>query len=372
MKIIINCSNLYIGGGVQVAVSIINELKILNNNHQYHIFLSPVISKQVNPIAFPANIKFYLIEKSPTSLKTRRIIVRQLQILEDQIQPDIVLSIFGPVYWRPKVKHIMGFALSFLIKPDSIAYSRLSFFEQWQLRSINFYKKYYVKRDSDYYITETEDTKQGLIDILKISANNVFVIGNTYNSYFDLPASDHFQMPEREPNEFRFITVSHYYSHKNLRILNKVIPLLSNELIRYKFYLTIDPDNYRRYFSRNTNHIINLGPIESRHCPSVYKQCDALFLPTLIESFTASYPEAMKMQIPIVTSDYPFAKEICRNAALYFDPLNPDEIASKIKEISNNDPLRIKLVANGTEVLHSFENARSRAAKYIGLCEALG
>ena len=52
MKIIINVSNLYVGGGVQVAISFINELKFIKNINQYHIFLSEPINLQIEKNLF--------------------------------------------------------------------------------------------------------------------------------------------------------------------------------------------------------------------------------------------------------------------------------------------------------------------------------
>jgi hypothetical protein len=93
MKLLVNTSNLYVGGGVQVALSFINELKNINKDNEYHIFLSPVINNQLNLNEFGNNFKIYLIEKSPSSLKTRYQIVKKLNTLETEIKPDIVFTI---------------------------------------------------------------------------------------------------------------------------------------------------------------------------------------------------------------------------------------------------------------------------------------
>lgn len=109
MRILLNTSNLYVGGGLQVALSFINELKELNTNHEYHIFLSLAVDKQIDQKEFTGNFYFYLIEKSPASLKTRKTIVAKLNSLEEHIKPDIVFSVFGPSYWKPKAKHLLQY-----------------------------------------------------------------------------------------------------------------------------------------------------------------------------------------------------------------------------------------------------------------------
>ena len=62
MKLIINTSNLYVGGGLQVALSFLHELKELSLAHEYHIFTSTAIDLQLNKDTFTENFSFYLIE----------------------------------------------------------------------------------------------------------------------------------------------------------------------------------------------------------------------------------------------------------------------------------------------------------------------
>ena len=129
--------------------------------------------------------------------------------------------------------------------------------------------------------------------------------------------------------------------------------------------------SYRTLFPVLAKNVINLGPIPQKSCPSVYKQCDALFAPTLLETFSAAYPEAMKMGKPILTSNYSFAKDVCQDAALYFDPLDPEDMIKKIKMLVRDKALLNKLAEKGRKRVKKFESARTRAEKYIAICENL-
>jgi len=320
MKILINTSNLYVGGGLQVALSFINELKELNIDHEYHIFLSGAIDKQIDQKSFPANFFFYLIEKSPASLKTRKQIVAKLDTLEEQIKPDIVFSVFGPSYWKPKAKHIMGFAVPWVLQKDSVAYDELSFLKRIKMSMWVKYVAYYAKRDASHYIIETEDGKDRLSKVLGINKENISVVGNSYSAIFNDPQylskdnPNYMQLPVKEEDEFRLLLISHNHPHKNLKIINQVIPLLENYNI--KFVLTVDKESNSSLFPNRPKQVLNLGTVNQKACPSLYKQCDAMFLPTLLEVFSAAYPEAMKMEKPILTSNYSFATDVCQDAAL--------------------------------------------------------
>jgi glycosyltransferase involved in cell wall biosynthesis len=370
MKFIINTSNLYVGGGVQVALSFVNELKQIDKSHEYHIFMSLAINAQLSQRTFADNFKFYLIENSPSSLKTRKKIVAILSQLEEQIKPDIVFTVFGPSYWRPKVKHIMGFALPWMINPHSVAYERLPLIQRLKMRLLNWYKKFYVRNDADFYVVETEDVKHRMDEIIGIKSKNIFVVGNTHSSLFDEDNFNKFDIRYDDANTFKLVAISHNYPHKNLKIIKEVVPYLKESKIDFVFYVTVDKSSYDELFAGVEN-IVNLGPIETKYCPSIYQQCDAMFLPTLLECFSASYPEAMKMKLPILTSNYSFAEDICKDAALYFDPLDPKDIAAKIKTLINDHALQKKLVENGVRCLKMFQTAQSRAEKYIELCEKI-
>ena len=67
MKLLINTSNLSVGGGLQVALSFINEIKNIINNNEYHIVMTNKISMQLDIYTFPKNFSFYNISNSPAS-----------------------------------------------------------------------------------------------------------------------------------------------------------------------------------------------------------------------------------------------------------------------------------------------------------------
>lgn len=368
MKLIINTSNLVKGGGVQVALSFLEELKEWGSD-EYFVFLSTPVADQLDLKTFPSNFKFHHFPVSPARLLTRWRIVRRFNELERDIHPDVVFTVFGPSYWRPRSPHVMGFALGWAINPDSIAYTLLDKFALIRRKLINLHAKYFVKRDGDFFIGETSDVKERMIRYNWAEKDQIFVVGNTCHKVF----SEIYQKVEIPiyPEEFRFITISDMYKHKNLTIIKDVIPILRSSKIRCRFYLTLPTNIFEREFSGCDDMVTNIGPVSINQCPSVYKQCDVLFLPTLLECFSASYPEAMKMELPILTSDLDFSHAICGDAAVYFNPLNPEDIAKKIESIINNTDLRKELVTNGKKRLATFPSAQQRARRYLDICKSV-
>jgi len=373
VKIIINVSNLNEGGGVQVALSFIRELKKYKK-YNFHVFSSFVMYSHLKNNMLGDNVNLHLINNPISSIKTRYKTISKLRLLEKDISPHIVFTIFGPSYWRPESIHLQGFADGWVYNKDSIAYHRISFLQRIKRNLLNFFKIYHIKKEADYHLLETNDAKLKFSSVLNIPISKVFVVGNTCSSIFYkksyLEKNNKFYIDMQDPKEgeFRFVYITHNHTGKNLNIINCVVKRLNNAKI--KFVLTIDDSDYQKMFSNNPS-IINLGPIPPESCPSIYKQCNALFAPTLLETFSAAYPESMKMGIPILTSDFSFATDVCKDSALYFNPLNVNDIVSKINSIVNNAKLRNDLIKKGLNRIKSFETAEGRAKKYLRLCSEL-
>ena len=181
------------------------------------------------------------------------------------------------------------------------------------------------------------------------------------------------QITEKKYGEFRLLTLSAYYIHKNIEIIKPVLALLSERLKEdIRFVLTLPDDTYELLFTKEEQKCIyNVGSVPMSECASLYEECDAMFLPTLLECFSASYPEAMAMGKPILTSDLGFARTVCADAALYFDPIDPSDISQKITRISQDAMLKSKLIGLGASRLQVFGSPQSRAKSYIEICKDL-
>lgn len=373
MRILVNTSTILVGGAVQVALSFINELKNIEEDNEYHILASPAIEKQLDKSSFDKRFTFYLIEISPARLLTRLKITKILNSIENKINPDIVFSVFGPSYWRPKSIHLVGFANGWAYNPNSIAYDKLNFISRYKMKLYVKYTSYYLTRDSDYIVLETNDAKEKFTNVLKFNRDRLFVVGNAYNQVFDnkslLETSNSTYIKLSDNDYFKLIYVAHNHPSKNMSLIKNIIASKKNPHIQ--FMVTLDKKSFESYFDTNEPQIINLGRVNVNSLPSVYSQANAMFMPSLLETFSATYLEAMKMKIPILASDFSFSREICGNSAIYFDSLDESDALEKINLLMNDKRLQKELVENGIERLKTFETAKSRATKYLEICKKL-
>ncbi len=366
MKIFVNISNLVMGGSIQVAHSFLNELKKISSTNKYLVCANKSNIKSIDKSTFNDNFIFSIINSSPAKVINRIKILSELNRIESDFNPDIVFTLFGPSYWIPKSKHICGYADGWVYNPDSIVYSRLNFLSRIKRKLLNKYKVYRLKKESSHFILETEDAKKKFSNYLNINSSNISVVSNTYNSVFNKKISHEKTPSIFKNNSFKLITISSYYNHKNLEIINDLINVIP-EKYDIKFYLTIKQSVFLKKFKKN-NRIINLGPQDIDNCPELYFHCDVVFLPTLLETFSASYLEAMKMNKPILTSDLSFSRDLCESSAEYFNPLDPKDISKKIINLYSDSNRYNSLVELGKKRVKTFPSSSQRAIKYLEIC----
>ena len=69
----------------------------------------------------------------------------------------------------------------------------------------------------------------------------------------------------------------------------------------------------------------------------------AFLFPSILEACPQTLIEAMTFGLPIAASISPFMPEICRDAAVYFNPSEPEDIAAKIDMLLTNKTLKENL-----------------------------
>jgi glycosyltransferase involved in cell wall biosynthesis len=116
--------------------------------------------------------------------------------------------------------------------------------------------------------------------------------------------------------------------------------------------------------------IKNEGRILVADGPKLYDPCDICFMPTVLETFSATYPEAMAMGLPIMTTNFQFASDVCQDAALYFEPTNAASAADCIQRLLHDPAQWRSLVARGKAVLQGLPTPRRKYEAYLRmLCD---
>lgn len=362
MKIIIDNSNLIVGGGIQVATSFLNDLNNLNLRDEFIVIQSYNSAQDIDKKVFESNFTFFDLNEKQTNSKVNRI--RRVKEIEKKTQPNVIFTVFGPSYHKSKFPKIVGFAIPYLIYPDSPFFKNISFIEKLKYKFLSILKKKSFIKNSDVLIFETDNAKNVFSKFNPKSIES-FTVSNTINEIF-LDKENWKESKLNDNETFDILCLSAFYPHKNLKIIPEVIDFLINDLKmdNFKFNITISSTDLQ-LIEQHKKYVNFLGKVPLNQIPDLYNKSDVVFIPTLLEVFSATYLEAMFMKKPIIASDMPFSRDICYDAALYCDPLNASDYAEKILMLYNDNELYKNLVEKGTENLKRFGTSMDRTKKYL-------
>lgn len=151
------------------------------------------------------------------------------------------------------------------------------------------------------------------------------------------------------------------YPHKNVIGLVKAIKHL-NDIYHLSLYLVVAcaRDVFLERFKKEIERVKGLdlvvlaGFVPDAELIVLYKEAEAFIMPSLLEGFGLPGLEAMAVGCPVLASNIPVLREVYGGAALYFDPLDPKDIAQKIKLIMEDDKLRQRLKKLGPELAEGY------------------
>lgn len=365
---LINASNLKTGGGLQVADSICGQLQNFPQ-HKFIVVLSKFLNSSAERIKDFGNVEVYRYDIS-TNIKT--VVLGQDDFLNQLVQEkgvQAVLTVFGPSRWRPKVPHLSGFALPQMVIPESPYFFRMGKIERMKWWLWRLIREWSLKKSADAFWTENPFISERLKNLLGGNCK-VHTVSNYYNQVFDQPEkwTRNIKLPVFDG--MTCLSISSNYPHKNFFIIPDVVRSMRrlHPELNLRFVLTID-EKEMLVDDDVKDSILFIGKVDVADCPNLYEQADVMFMPTLLECFTATYPEAMRMEVPIVTTDLEFARGLCSDAACYYCALDAKAAAEAIDKVATDESYRKLLVENGKKQLLTYDNYQKRSVKLIEILE---
>jgi glycosyltransferase involved in cell wall biosynthesis len=159
----------------------------------------------------------------------------------------------------------------------------------------------------------------------------------------------------RRPGEFVLFSLTRYYAHKGLERIVDMFERFRDELRGVRVILTIargDAPPAGRLLDRIAERGLgdrfeNVGPVPQEALGACFRAADAVLFPTMLESFSMTYLEAMHFGTPILTSDLDFAHAVCADAARYFDPFDAASMRDAVLALRGDPAEQARLVAAG-------------------------
>ena len=211
-----------------------------------------------------------------------------------------------------------------------------------------------LKKTAKNFITISFFSKKEIVKYLEIQENNIHVIYLGCEHIFNVDADRSIlQKHNLLDKRFIFIVSSASY-HKNVAAVISAV----EELADLDIYLVIVGINYPKSLRSPqlslSDKKIHAGYISNSELRTLYEHSFCFIHPSLYEGFGLPPLEAMACGCPVIASNAASLPEVCGDAALYCDPHNPSDIASKIKQLANDAQLREDLVHKGKKRAELF------------------
>lgn len=203
-------------------------------------------------------------------------------------------------------------------------------------------------------LTPTQYVKDDVVAFTHVKPERVLVTYEAADAITDKPET----VATLQGTQF-LMYIGRPTPHKNLGRLIDAFAILQQTRPDLHLVLAGKRDaNYRRHEQtvreRGIKNVIFTDFITDGQLRWLYEHCTAYVFPSLSEGFGLPGLEAMAHSAPVVSSNATCLPEVYGDAAYYFDPLDTEDIATKLGEVLDDPLLREDLVAKGQEQIKKY------------------
>tara|TARA_R110002049_G_scaffold72490_2_gene187212 strand:+ start:249596 stop:250723 length:1128 start_codon:yes stop_codon:yes gene_type:complete len=332
------------GGVLQRAVSFVSHLDASFGDYQWHILLSEIVATELKRTGVDLRHPSEVFAVSPArSLEYRRRICNAVNAQN----ADMLFTFAGPSYISPRCPELMGVADGWVTHATPAAFKSIPHRrDRWTLRIASKYKLHWFKT-ADQYTVQTETARQGLSRRGKVSLNRIHIVPNALAKWY---RTANFRPTDRSTDQpIQILYFAAAYSHKRHDLLPDVchrLRALGIDNFCIRVTLPQESQIWKDVAAAAVElgvqeRIVNIGPVPVDQGANLYRDSHICFVPSILETFSATYLEAMATRTPIVACDLDFAREICGDSAVYFEPSSANDAAQKIFDLLGS-PSRMK------------------------------
>lgn len=242
----------------------------------------------------------------------------------------------------------------------------------------------------EFFSTEEQQKRDNNFSEIASHSETVFVSSQDSANHFN----EHYGSSKAKPIVYSFVTIhdeiapikeikstyslpdnyfiipNQFWKHKNHAAVLKAINLLKKSHTDFKVIFTGNEndetnkdyiDDLKRYVKDNEidNFIIFLGFVPRKDQLAIIKNSIAVIQPSKFEGWSTVVEDAKSLNCPIIVSNLGVHHEQLGDKGLYFDPNEPDQLATHMKAL---------LASNRLETDHKYEGKIKLAAqKFMAL-----
>lgn len=255
-----------------------------------------------------------------------------------------------------------------------IIFHDASVFAVPQAYSLPFKLKYRVTmwalgRTARQILTDSQFSQDELTHYLKIKKDRIEVVPGGCEHILSVDPDDSILQDKRVSQLPFLLAVGSSSPHKNLSIVVKAIEESSDG----SFGLVIAGGTFSKIFNAvetvESQRITRLGYVTDGQLRALYSHAVGFIFPSIYEGFGLPPLEAMASGCPVLCSNRASIPEICGDAAIYFDPLDIQDIERRIDQLVSDPALQESLKARGFErvKLYTWERTALSLLKIIAV-----
>ena len=224
-------------------------------------------------------------------------------------------------------------------------------------------------RDATKVITFSEFSRSTMVDRYDIAPEKIHVIPHGVGEEFLMlrngSAVEAVRTRYALPSEYAFYPAN-TWPHKNHPTLLKALHLLRVKHGRRLVcvFTGIRREGHEAFLKAAVEHDLNeqvrhLGYVERHDMPLLYRGARFMVFPSLFEGFGLPLLEAMASDCPVLCSRVASIPEVAGDAAFFFDPHDPEQIADAMHRVLTDEELRRSLIQAGKQRCRLFSWERT-------------
>ena len=158
---------------------------------------------------------------------------------------------------------------------------------------------------------------------------------------------------------------------KNFAAIEQAIMLLGANAPCCVVVGATDAAVFRVDAGRGASDLLRIGYVSDAQLTALYQHAECFVFPSFYEGFGIPPLEAMACGCPVIASTAPAVREVCGDAALYFDPARPEQLADAFRRLFADAALRARLRTAGTQRTQHYSWDASAALNLAAIREVM-
>lgn len=273
------------------------------------------------------------------------------------LKPKIDI-LFCPAHYTPRFSPVPTVVT---IHDTSYLYFKDEFLKK-DLYKLTSWSKHAIQKSVNV-ITVSESTKNDVLKNYHVPATKLKVIHNGFDkSKESYKSSDgSFSLPKSP----YLLYVGTIQPRKNIKTLITAFKSFYADNPKFKLVIVgkmgwLFGDVFEYVLEQDLeDQVVFTGYVSNSQLAALYAKAECFMFPSLYEGFGIPLLEAMQHRCPVIASNAASLPEVGGDAALYFDPHDPKDIESKMRQVIDKPNIRQTLVKKGLKRVQLFSWEKS-------------